>query len=236
MRNAFILFILCMIFTKLSSQQQIWDYPLKPGMESWKQLNTARERIDACQVPEEVLKDLETSELIKICLNYPLFKDLYFANSILNGFNVMVTNSNAFQELLERENSAKLLLDLYKKMDAKIPNDYTIASQRGAYTFEFLKIELFLSNKQIFKYLEEDEITILKEMSIVNYEKKLKDQNDYGIPFGLIPTCLIISRIINNQPDIPMSSADRDLIRKFINTGIPANREFLQRMYEAIKN
>jgi hypothetical protein len=230
----FILF--CMIFIKISSQQQnVWNYPQRPGMESWKQLQTAEERINACQVPKDILVNLKTSELIKICLDYPLFKDLYFANSVVTGFKAMISNSNSFQELLSRSGAAKILLDLYNNMEVTLPSELKNPIDIGAYTFEFVKVELFLSNQQIFKYFDETDLALLKQILIKNYGKKAKSQTEYGLPFGLIPTSLIIARILDNQDDSTLSSNDKVLIKSFIITGVPADSEFLERIYEAIK-
>jgi hypothetical protein len=37
----------------------VWDYPVKPGTEVWNLLKTEQERIDAVQVPVDILENLK---------------------------------------------------------------------------------------------------------------------------------------------------------------------------------
>lgn len=40
-----------------------YDFPVKPGSEVWQQLQTGKEMVEACQIPETVLKNLTTEAL-----------------------------------------------------------------------------------------------------------------------------------------------------------------------------
>ena len=47
---------------------QAWDYPVKPGTEEWKSLKSHCEKISVCQIPNEILKNCSTEDLLEICL------------------------------------------------------------------------------------------------------------------------------------------------------------------------
>lgn len=38
-----------------------WDYPIKPGTEEWTNFKSGQEMLNACQIPENILKNLSTS-------------------------------------------------------------------------------------------------------------------------------------------------------------------------------
>lgn len=55
----------------LSSQTFSFDSITKP--EVWQSFQTLEEMQSACQIPDDVLPNLSTEELVQICMDYPLF-------------------------------------------------------------------------------------------------------------------------------------------------------------------
>lgn len=55
---------------------QIYDYPTKPGSSNWKQFKSHNEMIKACQMPDSILLQIPTKNLLESCLNYPLLFDI----------------------------------------------------------------------------------------------------------------------------------------------------------------
>ena len=105
----------CTVYNE-SIPQTSWDYPIKPGTPEWAEFTTSREMIEACRVPEWVLNSVTTKDLIGICLNYPLFGDIWFYDSAPMGF-VFESNTEVMQELFRREDNVEHLLDLLKGRD-----------------------------------------------------------------------------------------------------------------------
>lgn len=93
-----------------------FEYPLQPDMEEWGKLNHG-ERVLESQIPEDVLKQMTTDELVTTVLNYPCFIDMIFYNTYQEGFEVVRDNFNGLQELLDREDSGVYLLDAYKSIN-----------------------------------------------------------------------------------------------------------------------
>ncbi|MCI8408652.1 MAG: hypothetical protein HFJ09_05195 [Lachnospiraceae bacterium] len=89
------------------------DYPITEDSKEWATFEEHNEMIAACNVPEELLKDMKTEELVNLMLDYPLLGDLKLYDDLNSGFNIMAQNSNILKELLRREDGASKLLDAY---------------------------------------------------------------------------------------------------------------------------
>jgi hypothetical protein len=113
-------FLLNVAFSMLCFSQTkniVWDYPIKPGTEEWATFKSGQEMIEACQIPENVLENLSTSDLAYLCLNYPLLGDMLFFDNYQEGFEKMSASFNGFPELFKREDAGTELLKLYQEFD-----------------------------------------------------------------------------------------------------------------------
>jgi len=90
-----------------------WDYPVKPGMEEWKNFNSNEEMVEACQIPENILASLSTEDLTEICLQYPLLNDVFVFNFLSKGADKLFNDFNGIRELFKREEASKELLRHY---------------------------------------------------------------------------------------------------------------------------
>ena len=109
---------LCMSFNELNAQTATWDYPVKPGTPEWTTFETHDQMLEAIQIPESILRALTTKELVEICLNYPLYGDIFAYNSLQDGFRSNVSkNFNGIQELFRRKDNAQCLLNVLKNYD-----------------------------------------------------------------------------------------------------------------------
>lgn len=119
MKTSVILFT--MLFYPIFIFGQVWDYPIKPGMEEWKNFKSHQEMANACQIPDDLLSKIPTEELAEICLNYPLFFTMKAFNNLQEGFDQVSTEFNGFQELFKRADSGTILLEIYKNSDLARP-------------------------------------------------------------------------------------------------------------------
>ena len=104
------------LYAKWETPEITWDYPIKPGTEEWKQLKSHQEKVDACQVPEDILVALKTEYLLDICLRYPLIYDILAFNSISEGTKLYYIGFNGIREYTQRDSAVLYLLNMY---DAK---------------------------------------------------------------------------------------------------------------------
>lgn len=81
-------------------------YPKQPGSKAWKSAETHKELVELVQIPEGIIEDLSTEELLEAVENNPLFSfDIY--DSVELGIEQMCSNFNAMDDLLQREDAAQ---------------------------------------------------------------------------------------------------------------------------------
>lgn len=97
-----------------------WDYPIKPGSEEWSNFIDYESKVNACQIPEIVLKTLSTEELFNLVLEYPLLNNIYVFNDVDEGIKRLFDNFNGIRELALRKNVSNLFTDSYEKSMNKI--------------------------------------------------------------------------------------------------------------------
>lgn len=215
MKSAF-LFLLC--FTSILSQAQIYDFPIKPGTGEWKSLLTEKERFEAMQIPENLLKSMSTYDLIMTCMNYPAMGYFTAFNNPQSGMDVIIRNFNGLQELMNRGEAPTALLSIYKQMDTKtmkIQNqaiDQTFWSIKRCY-FEFLLTQ----NDIIDKMNSEDQYSLMEEA-----REKINCKFDYQEEYSTvdyIPTLLIMSKVLSRSTSKNSRTTNNEIVDQFIATG-----------------
>ena len=91
-----------------TSQTFSFDSVTKP--EIWKTFQTLEEMQSACQIPDDVLPNLSTEELVQICMDYPLFGNFSAYNDELVGIKKVMDGFNGFTELKKRLGYLELIL------------------------------------------------------------------------------------------------------------------------------
>jgi len=181
------------IDSKFQTIELPWDYPVKPGMEEWKQFQSNKEMTDACQIPEKILSSLSTKELTAICLQYPLLISMFATNTPDIGIDALFNEFNGIRELFKRNGASKELLGWY---NCQIRN-YSLINHK-----DFSEIEngRFAISISILEYLlsraTDNYKEILKNL-VVGYETKLK-YPDYFIS-GLNYNLFSRAHIIDNM-------------------------------------
>lgn len=197
-----ILAILFLLFylvgnTMAQSINKPYEYPIKPGSIEWKQLKSRKEKGDVCQIPSDILKNLTTEALIKTCLNYPLFKDLYFFNDIQTGFDLQKGSFNGFQSLFARNGASVELLRMYKSTNPSDIQSLSSENLKGNFAFQFTALELIISQDEILDKLNKKEKDDLKNLSIEKYYLK-QTLDGFGL-FGSSSSLRITGKILEEE-------------------------------------
>ncbi len=195
MRNVLLLFFV-ITFHSLSGQESnlIWDYPVKPGSEQWKSFKSHKEMVEICQIPSNVINNLSTKDLAKICLDYPLFCTLTAFNNMQQGFEQVSAEFNGFKELYQRKESGRELLLLYHEIK---PEDIAFMStnlEKGQFKFRIFYLEFMLAQNSFYNNLSQSE---LRELLIESYQKaKQKLDAKYSI-FQIQTSYLVMVRLLD---------------------------------------
>ena len=177
---------------------QRWDYPVKPGMEEWKNLLSLQEKVDICQIPENILLCLSTENLTNLCLQYPLLYDIFAFSCYSAGFDRVFYEFNGIRELFEREKTSAELLKHYngKIQDMSILDDPTTPDlEKGYFMVSISALEVLLCGySQKVDATRETYIEILRCLT-VGYEKKL-EYTDYFKGTGFVTNFFARANII----------------------------------------
>lgn len=97
------------------------------------------DKIELCQIPENLLKEMSTEALIETCLNYPFFADMIFRDSAYSGFQDTLKNFNGLQELINCKDVGEKIYEFYKNINLdeviKLEDMFTIRLRYLDYIF-----------------------------------------------------------------------------------------------------
>ncbi len=204
--------------------ENIWNFPISPGTEEWKQLDSYEAKLDAYNIPPDILNSISTKALTESCLSYPEWRLIFTRNSYCAGLAYVGSIFNGFNELLNRTDAADILIKKYKLIDPlRIDNNWSLTDQ-GLYTFNITYIELLLSHNQFIKYLNRDQENKLLTLAIERYHSKKALPNIYSL-YGTSPTALICARIIDKNGFI--KDLDSEKFNFFNHTGMINDNAFI---------
>jgi hypothetical protein len=211
-----------------TSPYETYEFPVKPGMEEWKNLSNNEERINVLQIPDSILCKISTKGLIVTCLNYPGLINTLACNNMFDGFEKVVSSFNGFQELLSREDLGEILIDHYQNMHPEKFDETYKDQEKYEGVFQYFGIEMLLCNYDILESLsEERRIQLIK---ILIEKLKMKEENPQN--FGNLTkhsACLVIARTMStlNIPSFNDKIQQNKKLSRLINTGRPTDVQFL---------
>lgn len=123
-----------------------YDYPVREGTTEWSALQSIDDKIEACQIPEEVLRRLSTAALIETVREYPLGVNLFAYDTVEMGYEKVKAQFNGLAELEKRvkndEGSARQLL-------AEVTGTVSQKGENAAFRDQFLGTVKHCIEKQI---------------------------------------------------------------------------------------
>lgn len=205
-----VLFLICSLVLLVMAKQQsgVYDWPLKPGMIQWKELETHDEKLKVLQIPAEILSKMPTKDLALTCLNYPLFPDIWAFNSLQDGMERVISGFNGLQEFLQCKDAGVELFSIYKKMDPHRFEEGWSGLQKGQYTSEFAKIEILLAQDAILSALKQNERFLLLKEAVIKqramkqypmFDKRNQEPNAYLLAKIIHKDNLILFNQVSQQ-------------------------------------
>ena len=211
-----LLFLLSAVFSVLNAQTETasWDFPVKPGSEEWKSFTTSQQKIDACQIPQEILETLSSKELVEICFNYPFLFGFYMYNYERAGISAMLKGFNGFEELSKRKDGIDELIDFYRHFPifSQIPEQTSPDYQKP---FMLPVIELVLSDDLFSKQLDKKTSVELGNIVLEKYADKLENIHIYTV-HCIKRTLLLGAIVMLIQDRDTLSSDQKDVLKRFI--------------------
>ena len=208
-----ILFKFCLFASVLHAQTTekiTWDYPIKPDSIGWNQCNSPDEINEKLNIPENILKDLDTESLVQICLDYPALSVFFLTDAPQQGFDVFFSKFNGIRELMSREDVGHFLLQKYSRMSMADFNFLWSLEKQGDFVFRFYHAEIFLAQPQSIQSLDDSDRSLLLKESIRKYElKESRDDLFGGISRSTTTWVLAKSLHAENKLQVNLSDVPR---------------------------
>lgn len=209
-----------------AQEEVTWNFPVKHGTKEWDNLKTYQEKLNAYNIPQDILKTITTKELVKTCLNYPEFRLVFTRNDLQSGYDYISTKFNGFKELESRSDAGKSLLELYSEYDPAGFDPNSSDLEIGRYIVRFTYIELLIAQYDILKNLTDIQEKELTYQCVDKYNAKKKQQAYYGI-IGLKTTALILAREHKENIKETLQPSKENNFDLFINNLVIINPELL---------
>lgn len=188
-----------------------YQYPTLPGTPEWFELKDNQEKIDACVVPQEILDNMTTEEVLETLLNYPLQGNIYAFNSVQVGVEKVYSwySGEILETLLTRPDRADVILRRYQKNPVSGENQFDTAEDQD--TMEVLMqmegIKELYSEAQLLeieqavteKYLLRKEDSYFSDDPLCEYFR-IELNEKTGYPF--FPICLHPRRLLRLSAQI----------------------------------
>lgn len=156
--------------------------------------------IAACQLPNIVLEQMSSKQLLTTFLNYPLLFDLFAYNNPVDGFEKMTSRFNGFGALKERKDLAATVLNEYLKTEIGAVSSLKSDVERGLFTNTVSALELLIANNYVINQLTlSDSKILLTELLLKNKEKKAYKEI-YGMS-GKVTLTYVAAKILDKLDD-----------------------------------
>ncbi|MCF8360911.1 MAG: hypothetical protein K9H26_19335 [Prolixibacteraceae bacterium] len=237
MGRIILLFLIIIPLTLFAQKEVTWDYPINPETKEWSNLKSYDERLNAYNIPGDILENMSTAELVKTCLAYPEFRLIMTRNSLQEGYGYLKSIFNGFEELEKREDIGNQLINEYRKLNPVDVQAYDKLVEQGRFVFRFTYLEILLAQRPLLLSMSNNTKKELLELSISNYEGKL-NLPEYYASFGLETSSLVLGRLLDTdkyQAYISMAEGD-ECLRKFIDSSILYDKSSLSAIVNLAKN
>jgi hypothetical protein len=217
-----LLFIIPVI--SFAQEKLTWNFPLKPGTEEWKYLKTNQEKFEALQIPTDIVTNLTTKELVKLCLNFPAFGFYTAYNSSQTGFIILAGKFNGLRELSKREDALMELIEIYI-MSGENGFDSSIKEINSEYwPIKLGWIELILSQKKFLEQGTDEDKRKLMRICLDKYNMKIASQKFSTA--GAESTLFLMARILDvvNNKAYNEKCLNSPEIKEFANTSVLKNK------------
>jgi hypothetical protein len=220
MKNLIIIGFVLVSFAAMAQEKKVtWDYPVKPGMEEWRQFKSTDEMYKSCQIPNDILKQLDTESLVDICLSFPASPIFPFFNTPQEGFMSYYSNFNGIRELFDRKDAGHYLLKKYTTMSLSDFNPLWPLHRQGQFISHYKFVEAILSQSQIIQSLDTGERKLLLKEAI----RKIDEKNSKADLFGgnnLEINSWLIGKVLHSENKLPLAAKNQQNILVCLESGL----------------
>jgi hypothetical protein len=205
-----------------TQEKIVWDYPVKPGMEEWKQFKSTDDMYQACQIPNVILGQLNTEELVDVCLNFPAPPQFLFYNTPQEGFISYYSNFNGIRELFNHRDAGHFLLKKYTEMSLSDFNPLWPLHIQGQYISHYKFVETVLAQTQVIQTLSPVEMRLLLKETIRKMDEKLS-KSDLFSSNNIEINSWIMAKLLAHENKLSIQNREKDDVQMFLDSGLLVN-------------
>ena len=225
MKKPFVLFLFVIFSFPVFSQNmenRSFEFSIRTKDVKWKQMSIF-ERIQALQIPEDIIHGIPTSELLETCLDFPYLIDILFSDNLQSGFVELTIEFNGFRELLCRKDLTETVLTKNNSLPYEIARDYGGIYEKGIFSIKWLVFEMILTQDSVLSCMDKDSIDMLLSSSKENIKIK-NDNPSIFSSLNTIPTYLLFAKhIMKDEAFRLFGKEDKHIITRFVENpvGVP---------------
>ena len=179
-----------------------YEHPFKQSDSIWNKYSSARDRVIALQIPNDIITKIPTNNLLKVCLDFPYLTDMFAYNSQAEGFNALVQEYNGFKEILKRNDLLDALLDEYEQVSQCIHLiNYANEEEKGNFSFKYYVLTYLLQQTIKSININNSQRGRITELIKTNKEMVVKNSEIFGT------LCI---NAVNSLEDLFSSTNTRD--------------------------
>jgi hypothetical protein len=236
-KQFFVLILFFPLILIAQTKEVTWNYPVHHGTDEWKQLNSFSERLDAFNIPADILTEMTTENLVKTCLNYPYWILILSRDNNQDGYDFLKSVFNGFRELESRKEAGGELLKIYQAMMPENIITFNTLVDQGNFSYQITYIETLISQIEILKNLSRADLVSLKDKTLEVYNSKTSLKDKYAM-YNFSTTCLILGRIleINTPAQYRQINETFPDFSNYIKTGKTNNKKLLDKIAVITRN
>lgn len=147
-----------------------YEYAITPDDSEWSELGSVEAKIEACRIPEEILKSMTAEQLLQAVLDFPFIYDIFAYDSLADGVEQLAEISDAYAELLSRDNAKTVSMNMVTQKNAL--RTFNISAEEEINNDILAAVTLFQSDYQTDFSLSDiealDELLTLVNLEIVD--------------------------------------------------------------------
>lgn len=218
------------------SVNEPYSFPVRPGTKAWAELTTYQARLNAYNVPQDVLRKMSTKALVETCLAYPEFRLVMTRNDLQQGYTYVRSIFNGFIELESRVDAGQELLKVYQQLNPDDIIRYETLLAKGQFSFRFIYLELLLAQKTILDNASVSDKKVLIQQCISNYQKKERLPQENHL-FELSTPVWVASRVLDSANNTKLAAKrEADIVyRRFVDLAFCTNKSILDEIINLSK-
>ena len=197
------LLLITVLFVEICvwGQEKVYSVPFNQNDSQWKSYKSTSERLKALQIPDDIIAIIPTSQLLEVCLEFPYFMDILFANNLQEGFVGLRDEYNGLQELMKRKDVADAIISKQKELDSRIKAVIQATDiEKGMLSAREVLLGMIAAQNEIIDNIDAKKLLELLVLSNEN-AKKMKLYNDIFCGINEVPLNLLYTRIVLNDKE-----------------------------------